>query len=84
MKPQTNQCAHCTVPIPETPAQHLDVLVNKIDLIRHDGNEVLRALPTNAPLFGVVDVVVALGHLRLAAVALDKATDLIEAAEVAR
>lgn len=87
------QCRHCTVPVesgdtctfcasyvpPETPAQQLDVAVNKVDLLRHDVNEILRELPANAPLMAVVDVVTALGHLRRAAVALDRATDALEA-----
>ena len=93
-------CKHCTVPVDSgdtcafcatyTPAattsQRLDVLVNKIDLVRHDLNEELRGLPTAAPLMAVVDLVTALGHLRQAAVALDKCTDAIEAdaAEVTR
>lgn len=58
------QCKHCTVPTdggdtcsfcatytpPETAAQRLDVLVNKIDLVRHDLNGELRGLPSDAPL----------------------------------
>lgn len=89
-----SQCVHCTVPVtdgstvcafcacytaPATPAQQLDVAVNKVDLLRHDVNEILRELPANAPLMAVVDVVTALGHLRRAAVALDRATDALEA-----
>ena len=88
------QCRHCTVPTsagqdacsfcqsytpPETVAQRIDVAVNKVDLLRHDLNEILRELPESAPLFAVADIVVALGHLRRAAVALDKATDALEA-----
>lgn len=87
------QCRHCTVPTsagqdacsfcqsytpPETVAQYIDVAVNKVDLIRHDLNEILRELPESAPLFAVADIVVALGHLRRAAVALDRATDSLE------
>lgn len=72
-----NFCAGYTPP--ETTAQRLDVLVNKIDLVRHDGNEILQALPADAPLFAVTDVVVALNHLRQAAVALDRANDALEA-----
>lgn len=88
------QCRHCTVQTsagqdacsfcqsytpPETVAQRIDVAVNKVDLLRHDLNEILRELPESAPLFAVADIVVALGHLRRAAVALDKATDALEA-----
>ncbi|WP_244906517.1 hypothetical protein [Mycobacterium gordonae] len=57
------------------------MLVNRIDIIRHDGNEILQQLPPSAPLFAVVDIVAALSHLRLAAIALDKATNTLEAAE---
>lgn len=71
-------CADYTPP--ETPAQRIDVAVNRVDLLRHDVNEVLRGLPINAPLMAVVDIVTALGHLRQAAVALDRANDQIEAA----
>lgn len=93
---QRAQCRSCTVPIdtgdicafcqsytpPETPCQQLDILGNKVQLVRHDGNEILQALPADAPLMAVVDIVTALGHLKRAAVALDKATDQLEAAEV--
>lgn len=87
------QCRHCTVPTsagqdacsfcqsyspPETVAQRIDVAVNKVDLLRHDLNEILRELPESPPLFAVADIVVALGHLRRAAVALDRATDALE------
>ncbi|GAB5895887.1 hypothetical protein OKHIL_16940 [Mycolicibacterium mageritense] len=78
-------CADYTPP--ETPAQKLDVLVNKIDLVRHDGNEILQALPADAPLFAAADITIALCHLRRATVLLDKATDALEAdaaAEVTR
>lgn len=86
-------CTSCTVPVetgntcafcasyspPETIAQRLDIAVNKVDLLRHDLNEALRELPADAPLFAVTDLVVALNHLKRAAVALDKATDALEA-----
>lgn len=89
-------CERCTVPTdapgkvcsfcqtytpPETVSQRLDVVVNRIDLLRHDLNAELQGLPDAAPLLAVTDVVVALAHLRKASVALDKATDLIEAAK---
>lgn len=70
-------CADYTPP--ETPAQQVDVAVNRVDLIRADVNKVLRELPVNAPLMAIVDIVTALGHLRQAAVALDRANDQLEA-----
>lgn len=92
------ECCHCTVPVddgdvcgfcqsytpPETAAQRIDVVVNRVDLLRADINAVLTGLPADAPLMAVVDVVTALGHLRRAAVLLDKANDALEiaAAEV--
>lgn len=94
MTTQTTGCKHCTVPTPtgqdvcsfcasytppETPAQRLDVAVNRVDLLRHDINGVVQDLPTDAPLFAVADVVTALGHLRQAAVLLDRANDVLEA-----
>lgn len=96
--PTTTQCRHCTVPVvggnvctfcdsyvpPETAAQRLDVAVNRIDLLRADINRALLEVSSTAPLMAVVDVVTALGHLRQAAVALDRATDQLEAAEVLR
>ncbi|MDW5609267.1 hypothetical protein [Mycolicibacterium sp. D5.8-2] len=73
-------CAFCAVYVPpETAAQQLDVAVNRIDLIRSDGNEILRGLPADAPLFAVADLVSALCHLRQAAVAFDRASDALEA-----
>lgn len=87
------ECRHCTVRTngtdtcnfcqnytpPETIAQRLDVLVNRVDIMRHDLNETLRELPADAPLMAVVDVVTGLGHLKRVAVALDRATDALEA-----
>lgn len=94
------ECTSCTVPIdtgdtcgfcqsynpPATVSQRLDIAVNKVDLLRHDLNEELQTLTADAPLLAVVDIVTALGHLKRAAVALDRATDQLEAAtaEVAR
>lgn len=89
----TPTCRHCTVPTtdtdvcafcatyvpPESPAQRLDVAVNRVDMIRADLNGVVQDLPTDAPLFAVADVVTALGHLRQAAVLLDRANDVLEA-----
>ena len=95
------RCRHCTVPVdgggdtcafcasytpPATVAQKIDTLVNRVDIIRSDGNEILRALPADSPLFAVSDLVSALCHLRQAAVLLDRANDVLEAdaAEVRR
>jgi hypothetical protein len=90
----TIECKFCTVPVegggdvcgfcadytpPATIAERLDGTVNMVDLLRRDVNEILRDLPADAPLMSVVDVVTALGHLRRAAVALDRATDALEA-----
>ncbi|WP_302031221.1 hypothetical protein [Mycolicibacterium frederiksbergense] len=87
-------CKHCTVPTtadqdvcafcasytpPETVAQQLDVAVNRIDLLRHDLNEVLNSLPAGAPLFGCADLATGICHLKRAAVAIDRATDALEA-----
>ncbi|MDW5613241.1 hypothetical protein [Mycolicibacterium sp. D5.8-2] len=94
MTTHTTGCKHCTVPTPtgqdvctfcasytppETPAQRLDVAVNRIDLLRRDINGVVQDLPADAPLFAVADVVTALGHLRQSAVLLDRANDVLEA-----
>ena len=62
----------------------LDGAVNLIDLARSDGDKVLRALPKTAPLFSVVDLVTALGHLRQAAVLLDGVADALESEAVQR
>ncbi|WP_082963399.1 hypothetical protein [Mycolicibacterium peregrinum] len=94
MMTQQMQCKHCTIPIdsgdtcafcatytpPATISQRLDIAVNKVDLLRHDLNEELQSLPTSVPLMACVDLVTALGHLKRAAVALDRATDQLEAA----
>ncbi|WP_231646284.1 hypothetical protein [Mycolicibacterium mengxianglii] len=86
------KCKSCTVPVdhgdvctfcdsyvpPETVAQQLDIIVNKIDLIRADGNKVLQELPRDTGLFQVVDLVTVLGHLRQAAVLVDRVSDAIE------
>ncbi|OKH65398.1 hypothetical protein EB73_21905 [Mycobacterium sp. SWH-M3] len=93
-------CRHCTVPVPagadvcsfcatytppETPAQRLDVAVNKVDILRHDLNALLNALPADAPLLGVAGLTIGICHLKRAAVMLDRAADQLEAAaEVAR
>ena len=66
------------VPVVST-ALVLDQAVNMIDLVRNDLNKVFPAVAETAPLFAVVDVLAALGHLRHAVVAIDKAADAIEA-----
>ncbi|QFS89500.1 hypothetical protein FIV07_02015 [Mycobacterium sp. THAF192] len=73
---------HTTPPPPSVLSQQallLDTISNLIDLARADGNRVLRELPRTAPLFGIVDLVTALGHLRQAAVLIDKAADTFDA-----
>lgn len=67
-------------PAPESTApQRLDDAVNLIDMLRQDLNEELRSLPADSPLFAVSDFVAALGHLRHAAIFLDRTTTAIEA-----
>lgn len=44
-----------------------------------DLSDAIEALPTDAPLFAVVDAVVALAHLKLAVVTISKASDSLEA-----
>lgn len=92
MKPQT-ECKHCTVKTegtdvcafcanytpPTTPAQQLDVAINRVDLLRADLNVVLDQLPGDAPLFACADLTTAICHLKRAAVALGRASDLLEA-----
>jgi hypothetical protein len=70
-------CASYTPP--ETPAQQLDVAVNRIDLLRHDLNAVLGSLPADAPLFGCADLTTGICHLKRAAVFIDRAADQLEA-----
>lgn len=74
-------------PEPITPMQPelaLDQAVNLIDLVRSDINGVIRALPGDAPMFAIVDIVNALWNLRNAAVLLDRAADVLEADKVAQ
>jgi hypothetical protein len=56
----------------------LDQTTNMVDLARADANKALRMLPADAPLFAVVDLVAALGHLRQAAVLIDRAADQLD------
>lgn len=65
-------------------AHRLDAAVNMIDLARSDGNAALRELPQTAPLFSVVDLVTALGHLRQAAILFDGVADSLESVGVRR
>jgi hypothetical protein len=53
--------------------------VNLVDLARNDLNVVLRAMSDDTPLFAVVDLVTALGHLRQAALLAGKVADTLEA-----
>ena len=96
--PPAAECQHCTVPVtrgevcafcqsytpPETIAQKIDVLVNRVGLLRTDGNEILRELPVDSPLFASVDLVRALGHLRMASVLLDTVSDALATAGTQR
>jgi len=96
--PINGQCRHCTVPVdsgdtcafcssyvpPETASQGLDIAVNRIDLLRIDINDALRELATDAPLFCVVDIVTALGHLRQVSVLIDRVAASLDAEAVAR
>ena len=78
---------HTTPPPPSVLSQQallLDTISNLVDLARADGNRVLRELPRTAPLFGVVDLVTALGHLRQAALLVDRCADALDRAEVTR
>lgn len=71
-----------TTPTPVPPpdiALTLDQAVNMITLVRNDLNKVFPTIAESAPLFAVVDILTALGHLRHAAAAIDKAADAIEA-----
>ena len=86
-------CTSCTVPIetgevctfcmnyapPSTPAQQLDVAINRDDLLRTDLNAVLDRLPADAPLFACADLTTGICHLKRTSVALRRASDLLEA-----
>lgn len=63
----TQMCATLDVSL------RLDTAANLIELARGDANTALRAVPADAPLFAVVDLVAALGHLRQAARLIDRA-----------
>ncbi|WP_217157572.1 hypothetical protein [[Mycobacterium] fortunisiensis] len=66
-------------PLPEPSApQLLDDATSKIDTLRVEVNTMLRGLPEDSPLMAAVDVVTALGYLKLAVVALDKAADQLD------
>lgn len=73
-----------TVKSPTDFALRLDTAVNLVDLARNDGNKILRELPRTAPLFSIVDLVTALGHLRQAAILLDGVADTLESVGGAR
>lgn len=82
----TELCTFCRnyVPPTRTPkaVDHLDAAVARIDGIRSDLNNVIRELPEDVPMLGLVDVVNALWNLKNASVLLDKANDAFEAAGV--
>ncbi|WP_241472135.1 hypothetical protein [Mycolicibacterium neoaurum] len=72
-------------PVPNTDiALVCDQSVNMVDVVRHDLNELLQTLPRTAPLFACLDLVTALGHLRQAAVLIDRAADALEIEGVRR
>lgn len=72
-------------PVPQTDiALVCDQSVNMVDVVRHDLNALLQTLPRTAPLFACLDVVTALGHLRQAAVLIDRAADVLEIEAVTR
>lgn len=56
----------------------LDRAANMAELARIDGSAALQALPEGGPLFASVDLVAALGHLRLALRLIDRAAVAIE------
>lgn len=56
-------------------SQQIADITKVIDQLRSAGNDALRHLPADAPLFAVADLVAALGHLKQAAVSFDRATD---------
>jgi hypothetical protein len=58
----------------------LDRIVTLVDQSRHELQGVLAVLPDSAALFACIDLVTALDHLRLAAVAIDKAADQLDTA----
>ena len=88
-----NQCRYCAVPTegddvcsfcanytpPATAAQHLDVAVNRVDLLRVDLNALLDQLPADAPLFACADLTSGICHLKRAAVALRRASNILAA-----
>lgn len=96
---QNTECKKCTVPAESgdtcnfcrsyvPPANDValvcDQSVNMVDVVRHDLNDLLQTLPRTAPLFSCLDIVTALGHLRQAAVLIDRAADALEIEGVRR
>lgn len=87
------QCIHCTVPVetgdtcqfcatytpPESPAQQLDVAVNRLDILRADLNKVLDSLPSDAPLFACADLTTGICHLKRASEKINRAAEVLEA-----
>lgn len=73
-------CGFCATyrPPEPTPVERIDKAIMSVDELRRDINAVVRDLPADAPLIAVADVVAALGHLREAAVVLDKAADTLK------
>ncbi|MEX3644329.1 hypothetical protein [Mycolicibacterium porcinum] len=75
-----------TVPVPQLSdiALMLDTTVNMADLARGDLSRLMPQLPERTSLWVHVDLVRAIGHLRQAAVLLDKATDQLDVQVVQR
>ncbi|MHA7661857.1 hypothetical protein [Mycolicibacterium sp. HS_4_1] len=84
----TGVCRHCTVRIEAgetcdfcrryTPTTTLlDTAVKVANQARQDVSDAIAALPTDAPLWSRVDLVAALGYLRLASVKITKAAERI-------
>ncbi|MCV7287279.1 hypothetical protein H7J87_18315 [Mycolicibacterium wolinskyi] len=68
--------------LPTDLALQLDRATNLADLARGDLSRAMHALPANSSLWLHVDIVRAIGHLRAAAVLVDKIADQLDTAEV--
>ncbi|AYE93446.1 hypothetical protein C0J29_00065 [Mycobacterium paragordonae] len=62
----------------------LDQTANMLTLARNDANSAFRILPNDAPLFAIVDLVTALGHLRQASILIDRVAESLDAEAVSR
>lgn len=74
-------------PVPDAHPQSADIesllaeLVTGIDQSRCDLDTAAKAMPDDAPLFAVVDLVVAIGHLRQAARRVERAGRAVQLAK---